>query len=55
MVKVSRNEHPIWGAKNITDLSVGFKITTAKVVIETNNIFDIYPDANLGPLNCNKT
>jgi iron complex outermembrane receptor protein len=43
-------EHPIWGAKIITDLSVGFKITeTAKVVIGANNIFDIYPDANLGP------
>jgi iron complex outermembrane receptor protein len=42
-------EHPIWGAKIITDLSVGFKITeTAKVVIGANNIFDIYPDANLG-------
>ena len=42
-------EHPIWGAKIITDLSVGFKITgAAKVVIGANNIFDIYPDANLG-------
>jgi hypothetical protein len=37
------------GRKIITDLSVGFKITeTAKVVIGAN-IFDIYPDANLGP------
>lgn len=42
-------EHPIWGAKIITDLSVGFKITnTTKIVIGANNIFDIYPDANLG-------
>ena len=42
-------EHPIWGAKIITDLSVGFKITSAaKIVIGANNIFDIYPDANLG-------
>jgi iron complex outermembrane receptor protein len=42
-------EHPIWGAKIITDLSVGFKITeAAKIVIGANNIFDIYPDANLG-------
>jgi iron complex outermembrane receptor protein len=41
-------EHPIWGAKIITDLSVGFKITpAAKVVIGANNIFDIYPDSNL--------
>lgn len=42
-------EHPIWGAKIITDMSVGFKITeAAKIVIGANNIFDIYPDANLG-------
>ncbi|MFV8442591.1 TonB-dependent receptor [Flavobacterium sp. LB2P44] len=42
-------EHPIWGAKIITDLSVGFKITNAaKIVIGANNIFDIYPDLNLG-------
>lgn len=42
-------EHPIWGAKIITDLSVGFKITSAaKIVIGANNIFDIYPDMNLG-------
>ncbi len=42
-------EHPIWGAKIITDLSVGFKITNAaKIVIGANNIFDIYPDVNLG-------
>ncbi|MDI5887959.1 TonB-dependent receptor [Flavobacterium yafengii] len=42
-------EHPIWGAKIITDLSVGFKITSAaKIIIGANNIFDIYPDANLG-------
>ena len=39
------NEHPIWGAKIITDLSVGFKITeAAKIVVGANNIFDIYPD-----------
>jgi iron complex outermembrane receptor protein len=44
------NEHPIWAAKIITDLSVGFKITTAaKIVVGANNIFDIYPTLNLGP------
>ena len=44
------NEHPIWAAKIITDLSVGFKITnTTKVVVGANNIFDIYPTFNLGP------
>ena len=42
-------EHPIWGAKIVTDLSIGYKITeNAKVVLGANNIFDIYPDANLG-------
>ena len=45
-------EHPIWGAKIITDLSVGFKLSNAaKIVIGANNIFDIYPDENLGPQN----
>ena len=44
------NEHPIWAAKIITDLSVGFKITeTTKIVVGANNIFDIYPTFNLGP------
>ena len=43
-------EHPTWGAKIITDLSIGFKVTeAAKIVIGANNIFDIYPDENLGP------
>ena len=44
------NEHPVWAAKIITDLSVGFKITDAtKIVVGANNIFDIYPTLNLGP------
>ena len=44
------NEHPVWAAKIITDLSVGFKITTAtKIVVGANNIFDIFPTFNLGP------
>lgn len=48
--KAVENEHPIWGAKIITDMSVGFKITAAtKIVVGANNIFDIYPDKNLGP------
>ncbi len=48
--KAVENEHPIWGAKIITDMSVGIKITDAtRVVIGANNIFDIYPDKNLGP------
>ncbi|MFV8467162.1 TonB-dependent receptor [Flavobacterium sp. LB1P62] len=44
------NEHPVWAAKIITDLSIGFKITSAtKIVVGANNIFDIYPTYNLGP------
>ncbi len=45
------NEHPIWGAKVITDFSVGYAITPiVKLVVGANNIFDIYPDKNLGPV-----
>ncbi|WP_236025399.1 TonB-dependent receptor [Flavobacterium geliluteum] len=48
--KAVENEHPVWGGKVITDMSVGFKITDfTKIVIGANNIFDIYPDKNLGP------
>ena len=48
--KAVENEHPVWAAKIITDLSVGYKISTStKIVIGANNIFDIYPTANLGP------
>lgn len=40
-------EHPVWGAKIITDMSVGFKITkSTKIVVGANNLFDIYPDMN---------
>ncbi|MEP6930811.1 MAG: TonB-dependent receptor [Flavobacterium sp.] len=48
--KAVENEHPVWGGKVITDMSVGFKISAiTKIVIGANNIFDIYPDKNLGP------
>lgn len=44
-------EHPVWGAKIVTDFAVGYKITEAmKLVVGSNNIFDIYPDNNLGPI-----
>ncbi|MBE0391266.1 TonB-dependent receptor [Flavobacterium sp. PL002] len=44
------NEHPIWSARVITDLSVGYKISNStKVVVGANNIFDVYPSRNLGP------
>lgn len=48
--KAVENEHPIWGGKVISDLSVGYKISSAtKIIIGANNVFDIYPDRNLGP------
>ena len=44
-------EHPIYGGKIITDLSVGYKLSkNAKIVIGANNIFDIYPDKNVPEL-----
>jgi iron complex outermembrane receptor protein len=43
-------EHPIWGAKIITDLSIGYKFSKAfKLTVGANNLFDIYPDKNYGP------
>ena len=48
--KAVENEHPVWGGRVITDMSVGFKISPiAKIIIGANNVFDIYPDKNLGP------
>ncbi len=45
--KAVENEHPVWGGRVITDLSVGYQITQfVKLVIGANNIFDIYPDRN---------
>ena len=41
-------EHPVWGARTITDLSVGIDLSKSlKVTVGANNIFDIYPDKNL--------
>ncbi|MCP1299827.1 TonB-dependent receptor [Chryseobacterium sp. S0630] len=43
-------EHPVWGGKVITDLSVGYKFTkNLKLTLGANNLFDIYPDKNYGP------
>ncbi|WP_082210610.1 TonB-dependent receptor [Flavobacterium sp. ABG] len=48
--KAVENEHPVWGGRVITDMSVGFKISPiTKIIIGANNVFDIYPDKNLGP------
>ena len=49
------NEHPIWGAKIITDFTVGFEVVKhVKLVVGANNIFDIYPDTNLGPISAKR-
>lgn len=43
-------EHPVWGGKVITDLSVGYKFSNSfRLTIGANNLFDIYPDKNYGP------
>lgn len=43
-------EHPVWGGKVITDLSVGYKFSNQfRLTIGANNLFDIYPDKNYGP------
>lgn len=44
-------EHPVWSSRIITDLSVSYNISkNAKIVVGANNIFDIYPTLNLGPV-----
>ena len=44
-------EHPIWSSRVITDLSVGYNLTkNAKIVVGANNLFDIYPSLNYGPV-----
>lgn len=49
------NEHPVWGARVITDLSVGYQVIPAlKVVVGANNLFDIYPDKNFGPVSAKR-
>jgi len=45
------NEHPVWGGRLITDLSVGYQFNKmVKLVVGANNIFDIYPDRNYNPI-----
>jgi len=45
------NEHPTIKSNIITDLSIGYNFTKqAKIVIGANNIFDIYPSLNYGPV-----
>ncbi|WP_395049710.1 TonB-dependent receptor domain-containing protein [Flavobacterium sp.] len=48
-------EHPVWGAKIITDLSVSYNLTkNAKIVVGANNLFDIYPGLNYGPISAKR-
>ena len=45
--KVDFDEHPVYGAKVITDLTVRKKITEAfSLTVGANNLFDIYPGKN---------
>lgn len=44
-------EHPVWGGKIITDFSIGYNFSKSfKLTIGANNIFDVYPDENYGPV-----
>lgn len=43
-------EHPVWGGRVITDLSVSYKFSNAfKLTLGSNNLFDVYPDHNFLP------
>lgn len=49
--QVVETEHQIMSAKIITDLSVAYQLfKNIKVTVGTNNLFDVYPDKNIGPL-----
>ncbi|SIT96476.1 iron complex outermembrane recepter protein [Epilithonimonas bovis DSM 19482] len=40
-------EHPVWTARVITDLSVGYSFTkSVQLVVGANNLFDVYPAHN---------
>jgi len=44
-------EHPVWSSRVITDFTVGYNFTkNAKIVVGANNLFDIYPTLNFGPV-----
>ena len=43
-------EFPVFGGNIVTDLSVGYKINESlKLTLGANNLFDLYPDLNIGP------
>jgi iron complex outermembrane receptor protein len=44
-------EHPVWGGRLVTDLSVGYNFTKSfKLTLGANNIFDVYPHENYEPV-----
>ncbi|MCL1636389.1 TonB-dependent receptor [Elizabethkingia sp. HX WHF] len=48
-------EHPVWGGRVVTDLSVGYKFNKSiRLTVGANNIFDVYPDLNYGPVNAKR-
>ena len=45
---IVETEHPVWTARVITDLSVGYNFSkTISVAVGANNVFDVYPAHNL--------
>ena len=45
---IVETEHPVWTARVITDLSVGYNFSkTISVAVGANNLFDVYPAHNL--------
>lgn len=44
-------EHPVWSSRVITDFTVGYNLNkNTKIVVGANNLFDIYPSLNYGPV-----
>ena len=53
--QAAENEHPIWAGKLITDFSVAYKFTKqVSLTLGANNLFDIYPDLNYGPISAKR-
>lgn len=48
-------EHPVWGGRVITDFSVGYNFSKSfKLTLGANNIFDVYPHENYGPVSARR-
>jgi iron complex outermembrane recepter protein len=49
------NEHKVFEAKVTTDISLGFNFSkNVKFVVGANNIFDIYPEENVGKISARR-